>query len=443
MDTPAGEALNAETPVVLRLRKRLEAWLSEEGARSTLSDWLRGYELPAVGHAEEPYVWMLRALSFSDDSARRELARRAALLLDDGRPHEGLRGRGDEDLLYNLLYLCAGLRCREELSEPLYRVYDFFARDGARAFPADSRYDLRGALRDALIPNQTDERLRGVWGQMLGGRPHEMLQGGRYAGFDGLIHMPVRESGRYAPAAGEIGRALAKMAEHLEDEKERHESFRRLVERAREAWPRYDRWNEDLLRQAISNDWPTWAFTRLDTLVVSLGAESDEPRHYLMWKIYLPCLEELRVKFEVVGRHLRGEVFEIRASAEAALLLEKVSATIEYIRLRAPFRSYRGIIGAANQGFMELESYFASKGEHALVRAVRQGRTRVLEALGLKVNLNDLEGEPEAEVTDRGVSDDDSDDSARPFDRVPVLLKDFFPLPESRVWPGIGARAGF
>ncbi|HEX7957629.1 MAG TPA: hypothetical protein VF508_11835 [Pyrinomonadaceae bacterium] len=331
-----GAAQKGESPIIMQTRKRLEAWL-RRGKRAGLTDWLKGYELPAVGHGEEPYVWLLRALSFSDDFCRREMAGRVALLLERERPHEPRGGRYDHRLIYNLLYLCAGLRRREELGAALYRVYDFFAeRGGAAALgAAGGRYDLSGALRDALITNQTDQRFNDAWKRMLAGDPPEMLQGGRYAGLDGLTHMPSRERGVYAPDVEAVGWALARMAEYLSGELGRHKAFRRLVERVKKAWPEYTRWDEDLLRQAISNEWPAWAALRLDNLAVRIEKEHGR-EHALVWDFYLTYLRPCEPGLRPLSTPLGGLVADVWLNEEATRLLDFMRTCVEGARRKCP-----------------------------------------------------------------------------------------------------------
>jgi hypothetical protein len=386
MNTTA-KALNGEAPVILQLRKRLEAWLGRAGTRAKLLDWLKGYELPAVGHTEEPYVWMLRALSFSDDVRRRELARRVALLLDGERPHERLgESLYDDDFLYNLLYLCAGLRCREELGAPLRRVYDFFAEGGA--LPAGGRYDLRGALRDALITNQTDRHFEGAWRQMLDDSPHEMLRGGRYAGLDGLIHMPEKaDGGEYVPAVGEVGRALAMMAEYLWGEPGRHRAFRRLIGRAKKAWPDYARWDEDLLQQAIAHDWPPWAALRLDNLAVRIKRE-DGREHALVWDFYLTYLRPCEPSLRPLATPLGGLVADVWLNEEATRLLDFMRTCVEEARRNCPDANPDNVKLAASEALKVMtDDYWHKRREYwpdeeqkdSLVhRRLREGRIKIV-----------------------------------------------------------------
>lgn len=357
----AGETISREPLIVLRLRKRLEAWLRKTGTRAKLLDWLKGYELPAVGHTEEPYVWMLRALSFSEAFYRRELARRIALLIEKDRPHERLGDDYDDELLYNLLYLCAGLRCREELGEPLRGVYDFFSRaDGARALPIEGRYDLRGALRDAIIPNQIDGALGRAWRQMLGGRPHALLRGSAYAGFDGLVHMPERRREHYEPAIGEIGWALARMAEHLKDEKDRHRSFRRLVEHAQKAWLGHGDWDREMMEQAIANDWPAWMALRLDNLAVKTE-EAGGTEHFLIWNFYLKYLRSCEPELVLGTPFFGGLVVDVWLNEESSRLLNFMLVCVEDARRDCPNAGHINVQLAASEALKAMTDNYWQK----------------------------------------------------------------------------------
>jgi hypothetical protein len=412
----------SEDLIVSRLRKKLEAWLNKgTWAQKKLLDWLKGYELPAIGHAEEPCIWLLRALLNSDKSYQQEMAHRLAIFMNDEKPYHYINGKYDEEFLSNLFYLCSGLRCPNELFEPLYKAFDFCERSKEKQMLfAGSRYNLSGALREALINNQINDYFQDVWRQMLRGQPHDLLRGNRNSGFDGLLFMPSSAGEGNEPSVEQVGWALAKMAAYLEGDRQRHEAFRRLLERVKEAWPDYRNWNTELLLQAIKHKWPMWAVVRLDTLVVPLDKQTGVMPRYLIWNVYLPYLEELKVEFKKVNNYLDGQIVELRASDNAILFVDKISPTVEHIRLHTPFRSYRSVIGAANEGFMELEVYFASRGKDALVKAITKGRIKILETLGFKIEAGD-------------VLDNRVEISTRVLNQIPLLLKDFFPIPEAYI----------
>lgn len=351
MDIAQERPAVVEVPLVTRLRKKLEAWLNKKQWRAdNLRGWLKGYELPAVGHDEEPYVWLLRALSRSDERHRREMARRVARLLDEEQPHQRPGGEYDDEFFYNLFHLCSGLRRRGELGEPLYRVYDFLNRHEERRviFANGSRYNLSGALRDALITNQTDQQLSLVWRRMVDGHPHGLLRGSRYTGAEGLLYMPRSAAEQDRPAVEQTGWALARVARQLEPEGERHRIFRRLVERVKQVWPSYPHWDRDLLRQAIEQDWPTWAVLRLDNLAVQLD-RTDKSEHFLIWTFYLPYLTFSEPTLRPVRYYLNGLVAEVRLQLKTSYLLNMIHACVEEARRDCPDASDKNIQLAASE----------------------------------------------------------------------------------------------
>ena len=351
MDTTYQRMSVVEGPLVARLRKRLEAWLDRKNWKTAkLLDWLKGYELPAVGHDEEPYVWLLRALSRSDESHRREMALRLAHLLNEKRPYQHVNGEYDDEFLYNLFYLCSGLRRRDELGEPLYQVYKFFNENerGQALLSERSRYNLSGALRDALIMNQVDQQFSEVWEGMIEGQPHSLLRGSRYTGAEGLLYMPHSAAETDKPAVEKIGLALARMAHDLEPESDRHRVFRHLIERVREVWPGYQHWDRDLLQQAIRQRWPTWAVMRLDNLAVQLD-RTDNTEHFLLWGFYLSYLNSSEPSLQPLNYSLNGLVAEVRLKLKTSYLLNMIRPCVEEARRECPDGSDKNIRLAASE----------------------------------------------------------------------------------------------
>jgi hypothetical protein len=345
--TPDKDIPGNESQTVRTVRKKLGSWLDRAGwKKSKLLDWLKGYELPAIGHEEEPYVWLLRVLSNSDRLHRQEMARRLADLLDNEKLHEQLAENYDEDILYNVLSLSAGLQCREELAEPLYRVFDYFQKNTQKRsrFLNSKRYNLSGALRDAIVANQIDNRFQPVWQQILSGQPHYLLRGNRHSGVEGLIYMPQSASEPRTPALDQIGFALAEISKYLQTQARRHYTFRRLLERVKEAWPDSQRWDEDLLLQACKHGWPTWAVLRLDTLVVPLEKWTDEMQHYLIWEFYLPYLQHYKEEsLQLVGFRFDQIIAEVLLGEKTTGLLNSIRLHVEDARRNSPDTDYRGI----------------------------------------------------------------------------------------------------
>ena len=55
--------VNKDAEPVAGTRIVVTAWLAKEDWNSKqLTDWLQGYDLPAFGHSDEPYLWLLRGI---------------------------------------------------------------------------------------------------------------------------------------------------------------------------------------------------------------------------------------------------------------------------------------------------------------------------------------------------------------------------------------------
>src|SRR2546425_483054 len=107
-------------------RTLVTKWLTKTNWQpGELIDWLQGYDMPPVGHDEEPYVWLLRGLPEADErhEAEKEFAKRVAVLLLD-EPDVKRPGKRADQVLYNLFMLGAGLSCPDELAVPLYEIYE-------------------------------------------------------------------------------------------------------------------------------------------------------------------------------------------------------------------------------------------------------------------------------------------------------------------------------
>ncbi|MCI0488513.1 MAG: hypothetical protein L0229_18145 [Blastocatellia bacterium] len=245
-----------EDKITLRMRKMLGEWLAREDWQPRqLIDWLQGYDLPPVGHGEEPYLWLLRGLPPADEryEAEIKLASRVARILED-KPDEKRPGTRPDEVLYNLFMLCAGLNCADQLARPLYGVFKRGVLKGEWL-----GVDLRYALQTALILNQVDDRLYPVWKTMLETGRHDFLPGDENDGLEGVRFMPPSSEKRGEPAIEAIGMALKAMAIHLDQDEEHRTEFRSLINKIVETYPGRPTWDIDLLYQAGKNQWLDWA----------------------------------------------------------------------------------------------------------------------------------------------------------------------------------------
>jgi hypothetical protein len=392
--------------LLMELRSELCDWLTNSADDETerLQDWLQGYYLSAFGYTDEPYLLLLRALPQIDESYATEtaLARRAAHILA-ARPDVLRPGKRPEQLLYNLLMLCAGLGQPSELADPLYEVYE------RRALRGDWRgLELRAALGPALIYNQKDNRLEAEWQGLIQADRHEYLIGDREDGVEAVLLMPPSIEQQGEPALDAIGAALHAVTQQVEGQTqqvERHEerpaSFLPFVNRVLSTYPGRPTWSADLIRMANGHYWPAWAVMCLPDLFVEAG-EDRSTRHaneYYLWEIFLPILEDLKVSHAQVDYTIVEEmckvtlpqtqkrvplIYHVAVSDEALSYLMEIVPRVEDNRNNLPVREYRQVVGSANQAFIDLENAFSDNAQTSrqkpdlMRKAIRSGRYKLL-----------------------------------------------------------------
>jgi len=236
-----------------QISRLLDDWLSRKLWQPIeLIRLLVGDDLPAVGPAEEPYVWILRGIGTGADGAHREaaLAARIGEFIDQ-KPEADLPGPRPEKMLYNLLSLCAGINKPDELAAELLRML--------RRKKLSGEWDgmpLRSELRAAIASNQADKSLEPVWLWMAKGTPHDFLGGTPFQGFDGILLMPLPDS--EDPPLDSIGEALGAIARSLDKVPGKQRIFGSLIDRASRAYSGplliYH-----LASKPFYDSWPTWA----------------------------------------------------------------------------------------------------------------------------------------------------------------------------------------
>jgi hypothetical protein len=256
----------------LRMRELVTSWLDGHPIDDTsLDDWLVGTGLPAVGDADEPYVWILRGLPVGGDRPpyERTLALRAGGLLDAQSDAGDHRAR-DPQYVYNLLMLSAGLSSPDELHDPLERMMRRGLLDGT--WDGSS---LRAALRASIIENQIDSRLFPVWRGMLRGKPDELLGGTPFDGFTGISLMPASREDRGNPNHFAISEGLVLLACYLDGRANGPDDFRNMVDRML-FYPDRPLWSAVLLLTIARDDLPQWAAMTLgEALATDSPADLD------------------------------------------------------------------------------------------------------------------------------------------------------------------------
>src|SRR5882724_1428367 len=147
-----------------RVLRMFREWVNQEPANlARLVQWLEGYSWPVMD-SSEPYLRLLHGFRRLDPSIADKFVLRVVEFLS-GHPEEKRAGDRPNEVLYNLLRLCGGMNRPDRLAAPLQAMLlrheltgDF---EGA---------NLRAALRDALVRNQTDDALLLGWKAMAMGQ---------------------------------------------------------------------------------------------------------------------------------------------------------------------------------------------------------------------------------------------------------------------------------
>lgn len=227
----------------------LDAWRARHSLSiEQLGRFLQGYDPPPHGAGGgEPHEWVLQA-----GYPRAALAGALAELLTNVRAVVKAARRPDE-LLYNSLALAADLRAPGLLSAPLIGLMKEGIAGAWRAVP------LAAVLRDALVVNQRDDTLCGLWTAALDGGVEEPVPCGPIDGLAGLILMPlgVGESSetRVNTLAGHIGALTRRIEDRDSTGARRYRLLLRLM---------FDRYaaidpSNDWLVAAVEASWPDWA----------------------------------------------------------------------------------------------------------------------------------------------------------------------------------------
>jgi hypothetical protein len=249
----------------------LHQWLSRDTwDRIELIRLLRGDDVPASYATVEPYEWMLDALANEGERADFEqlLAERLAALIDQ-EPDINLYRPRPEQVLYNLLSVCAGVHRPLHLAGPLRRMFD--RRKLAGEWDG---IDLRGRLRAALASNQSNWDLADIWTDMAQGRT-DFLPGNEFHGFDSILMMPLQDDELPLDA---ISAGLRGMVDVIVSEDDRREKLSGLVQRVLWTYQAGAEVGGYLLWRAFLGIWPAWSRHHL---IAELSGDTLEGRAIL------------------------------------------------------------------------------------------------------------------------------------------------------------------
>jgi hypothetical protein len=359
-------------------------WLDRRDRNlADLEGWLRESGLPPVGHADEPYLWLLRALPLGADRPRyeSEMARSAADLIDS----IASRQRGAEVTdrqLYNLLLLSAGLRGRETLGESLLR----FLASGMVAGREYNGSPLGDALCSALIANQPDNRLESVWRSMCEGQPHPVLGGTRHDGFEGIVHMPPSAAERGKPDLAAISFALTRMASHLAtDAAARVPRFRLLLKEVGQRYPAHD-WPMEFIRFSDANGWEDWTDVALPDLYVQLADD-----RFVLWgpvvEVCPPSRRRIRHSF------CKGRIAEVETAGEVEPLIQLVAPTVEKYRTSSSYGGGAAMLGILSSALTEAALLANRLHAKELATSINQAHVRLVGRI-ITLRVRDKSGKP-------------------------------------------------
>jgi transcriptional regulator with XRE-family HTH domain len=274
---PAPDGEHEAPDAIATMRAALDAWIAFDAPPARLRDWLSGIDLPAVGHEEEPFRWVVRGLPQGSKRATHVLrmAEAVARLLDE--ETERLLTAHSDDFLYNLLHLAATLEFSLLLADPLSAMYervrddkrqrDALATASGETASACVAPDVLVALTAALVRNKRDQRLRNDWMKLIHDDRHDVLPGNKYTGWAGMRRLPATNGSR--PDWRAIGEALSVLAGKMGETNDGRHQFGRLLNELPGLYGGDESVYREILLISFDSDWPLWAKGLVPKVVVS------------------------------------------------------------------------------------------------------------------------------------------------------------------------------
>ena len=329
------------------VRNLVIPWLADpEWSPHNLVSWFKD-NIPRLEiRRGETYREILQTLKVDPERERweRELARRVARLLTEiaATPEPDWNSH----LVTGLLKLSAGLSRADELASPLYELWQ----------KCSDTCDLQRFLLAALIENQADRRLHGVWRQLLDPTV-ETPRGTSLDGLRGMLRMPAPPSSEEQNAdLDEIGAAVRRIADGLAEDRSRAADFDALVCEIKAARPSAIS-DETLISLADKHIWPRWAVHRLNLFVERDGT-------LWLWKHVAYTVRRASPDVMLV-RLCGGEVFRLDPKG-AIELIRAIAPALERKRMEWKDPDPRACsVVAAESLFDMAEGFHKSKPEYA------------------------------------------------------------------------------
>jgi hypothetical protein len=339
------------------MRELLGDWASKPVPDTDrLVDWLEGYGLPPGVHAV-PYIQILDGLVGIEKKLKNEFVVRVAAFLKT-EPDRIRPGDRPDEVLFNLLRLCAGLGRGDLLEAPLRAM---LLRE--RLSGKFDGMDLRFALRDALINNQNGPSLFEVWQKMFRGEPAFLLGDSR-DGMEGVARMPRDLKRPAQPDLEALGWALARFAQYLESTEEREDVFNRQLDKLTTRWG--SRLWDEFPRLADKYGWPVWAAD------IVLDVEADDP----------PQKTPTSGPYVLAIAELRQLMNQPSATPEDRERYRDASLEITRECAKLVGSSLRDVYAEENFVLTQMETSFILRKENCVAEAIERARCGYMIARG-------------------------------------------------------------
>jgi hypothetical protein len=335
---------------------RIAKWLEDPSGPSwALVDWLEGYNLPAVGPDEDPYVWLHRGLNELPANLYVEFILRLARFIDE-QPDVARPGDRPDEVLYNLLLLCTRLGDRLRLGPPLIRMYERARRRMGLTGQTYRGLDLRNPLLLALIGSQYDRSLISVWFRMLQTGRDAILPGTEYSGFYGVLATDLPGQ----PNLDDLGQALSQMVRYLDRFGDKHQpKLTELLNRIYDTHPaESNELDRSFLVEAMTRAWPDWASRRLRRRWTALPGGTKIVALKEIW-------DELPAEFKGKRMESVGSFVKIEVDPREFRLFDSVGRGFDELLKSNPYKSRRSILGTLNLVLIDLEIRFATSDPRA------------------------------------------------------------------------------
>ncbi len=309
MTTLTENSTNTIDPAFKALAGDLKRWLDKDENDFVLfRRWLTGYEIHILSRERQNYGWILEGLKVIDDEFYyQKLAEKTASFLTEVSPEKYLvtEERYDDEFLYNLYYLCVGLKQKDILAKPLQTQYKYFNEHPEQReiiFRREGIFDVSDAFREALISNQIDDTYYEVWENIMKRKEDAFLF--TYSildGYRGINSMPSNDNAS-APNTQAIGKALKLMANYFTDLPESERNIRGLLERTQEVWSDYQHFEQELYKEAIENSFPSWATDEILLPLIQVNSKTAEVIRYDVWAFIPNALTKFGEKFKTISQ---------------------------------------------------------------------------------------------------------------------------------------------